>query len=92
MNLADPHLPSHGKRKITLLPYDPSGLRTTKTTTWEATDKVLLAKAMPNHLPFPEWIAEVDDINAKREAKGLPPALGRRMKYNYSKNYNEVRW
>jgi hypothetical protein len=32
----DAHLPSHGKRKITLLPYDPTGLRTTKTATWQA--------------------------------------------------------
>ena len=35
-------VPSHGKRVIANLPYDPSGLRTTKTATWEALDKVTL--------------------------------------------------
>ena len=35
-------VPSHGKRVIANLPYDPSGLRTTKTATWEALDKVCI--------------------------------------------------
>jgi hypothetical protein len=90
--LGDPHLPSHGKRKITLLPYDPSGLRTTKTTTWEAADKELALRATPNHLPQPEWMNDVDAMNKAREEKGLPSPIGRRMKYTYTKNYNEVRW
>eukprot|EP01039_Chlorochromonas_danica_P009368 gene9368-10343_t len=86
-----PHLPSHGKRKITLLPYDPTGLRTTKTTTWEALDKAL-EKVVPNHLPAPEWLNEFDKICEEREAKGLPAPLGRRMKLTTSADFNEVRW
>lgn len=89
--LSNPHLPSHGKRKITLLPYDPTGLRSTKTTTWEATDKALQS-IVPDHLPVPEWINEVESLNAAREAKGLPLPFGRRMPYQTPANYNEVRW
>lgn len=86
-----PHLPSHGKRKITLLPYDPTGLRTTKTTTWEALDKAL-QKAVPTHLPAPEWLNEFDQMCDEREAKGLPAPIGRRMKLKASVGFNDVRW
>lgn len=33
-------VPTHGNRNITPLPYDPTGLRTAKTATWTALDKV----------------------------------------------------
>lgn len=82
---------SHGKRKITLLPYDASGLRTTKTTTWGAVAPVLDATA-PNHLPMPDWWSERDEIDKVRESKGLPPAVGRRYQDQTTANYNEVRW
>ena len=87
-----PRLASHGKRKIGLLAYDPTGLRTTKTTTWEAVDKVLIARAKPNHLPQPEWLDELESIEAECERKGIPYAVGRRQKFSYSANYNQVRW
>ena len=82
---------SHGKRKITLLPYDATGLRTTKTTTWAAVAPILEASA-PTHLPQPEWWNEIDEINKERERKGLPPAVGRRYQAKMSANYTEVRW
>jgi hypothetical protein len=84
-------LPSHGKRQITLLPYDPSGLRTTKTTTWAAVDKVLDTHK-PDHLPVPFWWKNLDEIIAERERKGLPPPLGKRYSAKMSANYNQVKW
>lgn len=85
---------THGKRKITLLPYDPSGLRTTKTATWEALDKVLAANAKPNHLPGPFWWNEREAINRDRAAKGLPPAVGKfqDLRGKVTASYSEAKW
>lgn len=87
----DLHLPHTGKRKVTLLPYDPTGLRTTKTTTWEATDKELL-KIVATHAPRPEWSDKLEAINAERVAKNKPPVIGRPVQFEHSGNYNHVRW
>lgn len=87
----DPHAPTHGKRKITLLPYDPTGTRTTKTVTYEAVAPIL-ERHMPDHLPAPEWWPEREAIQAERERKGLPPAMGKRYNAQMSQNYNQVRW
>ena len=85
---------THGKRKITLLPYDPTGLRTTKTATWEALDKVLAANCAPNHLPVYWWKAELEATNKDRAAKGLPPALGKykKIRGHVTANYTEAKW
>lgn len=83
---------SHGKRQIAQLPYDNSGLRTTKTTTWKALDKALAENTLPNHLPVSEWEKEETIIAADRDKKGLPGAVGRRYKMKMSANYTEVRW
>lgn len=80
-----------GKRKISLLPYDPTGLRTTKTTSWAAVAPVLAAH-VPTHLPLPDWWNEREEIASDREKKGLPPAVGRRYRAQMSPNYTEVRW
>eukprot|EP01037_Dinobryon_pediforme_P032343 gene32343-37243_t len=29
----------------------------------------------PDHLPKPDWWEEIDQINADRQRKGLPPAI-----------------
>ncbi len=88
----NPKLPSHGKRKITPLLYDSSGLRTTKTATWEALDKSLALRATPDHLPNPAWVEEYQAMEDDRVKKGLPLPMGKRYKFQYSNNYNEVRW
>jgi hypothetical protein len=88
----NPRTASHGKRQINLLPYDPTGLRTTKTATWEALDAVLAARAKPNHLVVEEWAKDYDAMCADREAKGLPAPVGRRQKFTVSSNYNRVSW
>lgn len=80
-----------GKRKIALLPYDETGLRTTKTTSWAAVTKAVEDR-IPDHLPAPEWANDVDSINKECERKGIPYLLGRRLPMNVSSNYNEVRW
>jgi hypothetical protein len=92
--LADdnPRAASHGKRKISQLPYDPSGLRTTKTATWEALDTVLADRAKPNHLVAEEWRKDYAQMCIDAEAKGLPMPLGRRHKWQTSANINTVRW
>lgn len=88
-----PNLPSAYKRKINLLPYDPSGLRTTKTTTWEAIQPILQKRAVTNHCPEPAWAKEADSIISDREKKGLPPAVGKPYKFKrVSDNYTAVRW
>jgi hypothetical protein len=84
VDLDRPRPVTHGKRKISLLPYDPSGLRTTKTTTWEAVDKVLAKNAAPNHLPEPAWWADRFEMARIAEAKGLPPPIGRRYNWRAS--------
>lgn len=85
---------THGKRKITLLPYDPTGLRTTKTATWEALDKVLAANCKPDHLPYFWWEDQEDQVQKEREAKGLPPAVGkyRSFRGEVTANYLEAKW
>jgi hypothetical protein len=75
---------THGKRKITLLPYDPSGLRTTKTITWESLDKVLAKNAAPDHLPKPAWWADRFEMVRIAEAKGLPTPMGKRYNWRTS--------
>lgn len=88
----EPRLPSHGKRKISLLDYDPTGLRTTKTTTWETTGKEL-EKWKPNHLPEATWMKDIDNILQECERKGIPVAVGKRYRPAVTpKNYNTVRW
>jgi hypothetical protein len=85
-------MPSHGKRKIMPLAYDNTGLRTTKTATWEALDKSLAVRAVPNHLPNPAWMNEYSALEEDRLKKGLPLPMGRRYKFQFTSNYNEVRW
>ena len=87
-----PRLVSHGKRNISPLPYDDSALRTTKTATWAALANVLDKNAKPNHLPESEWESELDEVEALREKRGLPPAHGRRYCMKMSENYTRVRW
>jgi hypothetical protein len=86
-----PRKATHGKRKIALLPYDPSGVRTTKTVTWDFVAPIL-DKHTPTHLPQPVWFGEEEAIQADREKKGLPPAVGKRYNAVMSGNYNQVRW
>jgi len=88
-----PHLPSHGKRKISLLPYDPSGLRSTKTTTWEAVDKSLEKNRIrPDHLPTCDWEEHIEYFRHDFESKGLPPPIGAHVSPNTPKNYYQVGW
>ena len=91
IEMGKPHLPSHGKRPIVNLPYDPTGLRTTKTATWAAVEKEL-EKVKPDHLVVPAWINEVEEMQAEREIKGLPEAIGRPQKLIFSQNYHQVKW
>lgn len=92
MSSDNPRLPSNGKRKVSLLPYDSTGLRTTKTATWEALDKALNERAAPDHLPRPSWEDNYEQLAEEREKKGLPLPMGTRYKHKFSTNYNEVRW
>jgi hypothetical protein len=88
-----PYLPTAYKRKINLLPYDPSGLRTTKTTTWAAIQPILEKRAVAKHLPAPAWSNETESIDNERQRKGLPPAVGKPYKFKrVSDNYTVVRW
>lgn len=91
VDLDQPRPVTHGKRKISLLPYDPSGLRTTKTVTWDSVTPVLNSH-LPTHLPQPIWLAEEDEIQAERERKGLPASCGKRYNAQMSANYNQVKW
>ena len=79
------------RRKVNLLAYDPTGLRTTKTVTWAAVDKSL-EDIKPNHLPAPEWYKDYETLVADHERRGLPLPNGRRMALKATENYNVVRW
>eukprot|EP01034_Spumella_vulgaris_P034601 gene34601-42680_t len=52
-------------------------MRTTKTITWEAVDKVLAKNAEPDHLPEPSWWKDRFEMERIAEAKGLPAPVGR---------------
>lgn len=87
-----PRLISHGKRAIAKLDYDPSGLRSTKTATWASLEPIL-EKSMPNHLPQPVWLKDIDELYADYARKNLPVPNGKRYKpKSMSSNYNQVRW
>eukprot|EP01033_Poteriospumella_lacustris_P002770 gene2770-2013_t len=88
-----PQLPAAYKRKINLLPFDPSGLRTTKTTTWAAVQPILEKRAVATHFPEPVWMKEAETMQSERSSKGLPPAVGKPYKFKQvSENYTTVRW
>lgn len=91
ISLEPPRADTHGKRKITPLLYDPTGNRTTKTVTWAGVAPILDTR-IPDHLPHPEWEKDEEAIQADREKRGLPPAVGRRYRAQFSANYNQVRW
>eukprot|EP01032_Pedospumella_encystans_P010138 gene10138-11876_t len=91
ISMEPPRSDTHGKRKITLLPFDPTGNRTTKTVTWAGVEPILNAR-IPDHLPHPEWEKDEEEIQADREKRGLPPAVGRRYRAQFTANYNQVRW
>ena len=42
---------SPGNKNAAVLAYDPTGLRSTMSATWEELDKAVLINALPNHLP-----------------------------------------
>lgn len=87
-----PRTPNPGKRKPALLPYDSTGLRTTKTTSWEAVDKSLVAhEVAPDHLPKPSWWNDYDKIYQDRMDKGLPAPMGATYKYkSVTASYNKA--
>jgi hypothetical protein len=84
--------PVYKKRKVTLLAYDPTGLKTAKTTTWAAVDKVLEDNTLPNHLPRPAWCNDKQAIIEEFAKKGLPPPAGKKFQFAIHENYNRVRW
>mmetsp|Transcript_22724 Transcript_22724/g.32564 ORF Transcript_22724/g.32564 Transcript_22724/m.32564 type:complete len:305 (+) Transcript_22724:72-986(+) len=55
--------------------YDPTGLRASMSTSWEATN-ASLDTYEPNHLPTPIWADRQEEIIARFEAKGLPVPPG----------------
>lgn len=42
---------SPGNKNPAVLAYDPTGLRSSMSATWEELDKAVLLNALPNHLP-----------------------------------------
>lgn len=94
VNLANenPRLASHGKRSITLLDYDKSGLRTTKTATWDNLTPVLEKKATPDHLPTPAWYYDEESLQSVADRKGVPVSPGKRYNMKMSSNYTQIRW
>ena len=66
-------------------------MRTTKTVTWEGVGPALDAH-IPTHFPEPAWWSEREQMQADREKKGLPHAVGKRYNAKMSANYNRVKW
>ena len=91
MLMDPPKVHSQDKRKINLLVYDETGMRTTKTANWGGME-VALAKIQPNHLPLPNWYKDMDALNAECERKGIPYVPGRKFNARLSENFNKVRW
>jgi len=55
--------------------YDPTGLRATMSTSYEATQESLDSN-MPDHLPTPTWMSKQDEIVEWYEERDLPVAIG----------------
>mmetsp|Transcript_24948 Transcript_24948/g.42736 ORF Transcript_24948/g.42736 Transcript_24948/m.42736 type:complete len:96 (-) Transcript_24948:109-396(-) len=55
--------------------YDPTGLRATMSTSWEATEASLDAN-MPDHLPTPVRMSKQEEIVAWHEERDLPVPIG----------------
>jgi len=55
--------------------YDPTGLRASMSTSWEAAQKSL-DDNMPDHLPTPVWMSKQAEIVAWYEERDLPVAIG----------------
>ena len=87
-----PHEGSPGSKNPAVLAYDPSGLRSTMTATWSELDKAIQLNATPDHLPQPFWYKQKMDIDATREKKGLPPAVGKRYPFQIPDKYYQLRW
>lgn len=87
-----PQIGSPGNKNPAVLRYDPSGLRSSMTANWAALEASLEKRAIPNHLPGPEWFKDLKAIEADCEKKGIPYVAGRRYAGKSSSNYTEVRW
>ena len=92
----DTPMPKDSKnRKITPLDYDPSGLRTPKTATWENVKKSLEQHARPDHLPRPAHTKTYEQLCEERKKKGLPPPLFMGQVFKWKKvsdNRNQLKW
>ena len=87
-----PQIGSPGNKNPAVLRYDPSGLRSSMTANWGALDASLEKRAKPNHLPGPEWFADLKQIEADCEKKGIPYVPGRRYVAKNSQEFAEIRW
>lgn len=87
-----PKIGSPGNKNPAVLRYDPSGLRSSMTANWASLDAALQLRAMPTHLPGPEWLKELKTIETDCEKKQIPYVAGRRYAGKHSSNYTQVRW
>mmetsp|Transcript_21133 Transcript_21133/g.84242 ORF Transcript_21133/g.84242 Transcript_21133/m.84242 type:complete len:207 (-) Transcript_21133:448-1068(-) len=71
--------------------YDPTGLRSSMTATYEALE-ASLEKHQPDHLPTPVWWDEYDEICAKHEAQGRPIPLGRPTQWIKPAGLKKASW
>lgn len=82
----------NGKKKQVTFAYDPSGLRTPRSAALPAFEAEI-RKIEPDHLPEPEWMKHLDEMEAEAKRKGIPQVMGRRYKPRYlSPGYNQVYW
>ncbi|CAN0147169.1 unnamed protein product [Scytosiphon promiscuus] len=83
--------PSQGNKNPAVMRYDPSGLRTTMSTSNKAWEESL-QEYMPNHNVKPWWWHSGVDHVAEAQAKGLPPPAGRRMDWEAPKGSKVASW
>ncbi|CAM9408114.1 unnamed protein product [Hapterophycus canaliculatus] len=87
----DEPAPSPGNKNPAVMRYDPTGLRTTMSTSNKAWEESL-QKYMPNHNVKPWWWHSGVDHVAEAQAKGLPPPPGRRMDWEAPKGSKVASW
>lgn len=75
--LIDNNRGSAGNKNEDVLRYNPDGLRSAMSASWEAMEAELATHA-PTQLPHYEWEEDAADIIEYTEARGLPPVPGRR--------------
>mmetsp|Transcript_5614 Transcript_5614/g.7920 ORF Transcript_5614/g.7920 Transcript_5614/m.7920 type:complete len:208 (+) Transcript_5614:42-665(+) len=82
---------SPGNKNPAVLKYDPTGLRSAMSASWEAMDKSL-ESYRPLHLPAAEWIEDYPQMLEHARKHNLPEPVGRKIRFKYQRILRTAHW